>query len=121
MNPEPEDRKLLDLAMRIADGAPVDWSDPATSEATLGGITEDLRALEAMAARAFEPGTDRAAPGDARSAPRVTGFTIERELGSGGAGVVYLARDVRLERTVAIKVLPREVALDPARLARIER
>jgi len=36
-------------------------------------------------------------------------------------GVVYLARDPRLDRPVAIKVLPDEVARDPERLARFER
>jgi serine/threonine-protein kinase len=36
-------------------------------------------------------------------------------------GVVYQARDPRLDRVVAIKVLPVEVAQDPERLARFER
>lgn len=40
-------------------------------------------------------------------------FHIERELGRGGMGVVYLAHDTRLDRLVAIKSLPQELMADP--------
>jgi serine/threonine-protein kinase len=48
-------------------------------------------------------------------------FRIEGPLGAGGMGEVYRARDDRLQREVAIKVLPEAVARDPDRLARFER
>ena len=48
-------------------------------------------------------------------------YSIERELGRGGMGIVYLAREVRLAREVAIKVLTPALAADPARRAQFVR
>src|SRR5256885_5613748 len=48
-------------------------------------------------------------------------YEITGPLGSGGMGEVYRARDTRLERTVAIKVLPAQFSSDPVRKQRFER
>jgi WD40 repeat protein len=48
-------------------------------------------------------------------------YQIQAPLGAGGMGEVYRARDVKLDRAVAIKVLPDALARDPERLARFER
>ncbi len=52
---------------------------------------------------------------------RLGPYQIESPLGAGGMGEVYKATDTRLERTVAIKVLPAHVASDPERKSRFER
>lgn len=40
-------------------------------------------------------------------------YELEREIGRGGMGIVYLARDLKLDRHVAIKTLPLHLAADP--------
>jgi len=55
-------------------------------------------------------------PGD-----RLGPYEIVAAVGAGGMGEVYRARDARLQRDVAIKVLPEGFALDPERLARFQR
>ncbi|HSD66565.1 MAG TPA: serine/threonine-protein kinase, partial [Vicinamibacteria bacterium] len=52
---------------------------------------------------------------------RLGPYELVGPLGAGGMGEVYLARDTRLGREVALKVLPTETAHDPNRLARFER
>src|SRR5437879_9623569 len=47
-------------------------------------------------------------------------YEIRSPLGAGGMGEVYRAHDARLDREVAIKVLPQSVANDPDRLRRFE-
>ncbi len=48
-------------------------------------------------------------------------YEIDAPLGAGGMGEVYRARDTRLERTVAIKILSAQLSADPVRKQRFER
>ena len=52
---------------------------------------------------------------------QVRPYEIVSAIGAGGMGEVYKARDTRLDRTVAIKVLPEHVAADPDLKQRFER
>jgi eukaryotic-like serine/threonine-protein kinase len=48
-------------------------------------------------------------------------YKVIKKIGSGGMGEVYLAEDTRLNRKVALKVLPQEFTKDKARIRRFER
>ena len=48
-------------------------------------------------------------------------YTVTTQIGAGGMGEVYRARDTKLDRDVALKVLPEVFTSDPDRLARFER
>lgn len=52
---------------------------------------------------------------------RLGSYVIETLIGSGGMGEVYRARDLQLDRDVAVKILPELFARDPDRLMRFER
>src|SRR5579864_4060168 len=52
---------------------------------------------------------------------RLGPYEVLAQIGAGGMGEVYCARDTKLDRDVAIKVLPAAMARDPERLARFDR
>src|SRR5262247_3416713 len=64
--------------------------------------------------------TDDYEPMPLTTGTRIGSYEIVTALGAGGMGEVYRARDPRLGRDVAIKVLPQTVAADPSRLRRFE-
>jgi serine/threonine protein kinase len=55
------------------------------------------------------------------SGTRIGPYQIVSPLGAGGMGEVYRARDTRLGRDIALKILPEQVASDPDRVARFTR
>src|SRR5215472_12575810 len=80
-------------------------------------VKADLHALFPMPGSGAGPGSDTPAPwqtGD--ELPQIPGYEVESLLGRGGMGLVYKARHLRLDRLVALKLLPREFAQDLQRL-----
>ena len=69
---------------------------------------------------AFRVASEAVAP-TLKLGDRLGSFEVLGVLGRGGMGEVYRARDAKLGRDVAIKVLPRALAADPQRLARFDR
>ena len=69
---------------------------------------------------AFSP-TGRPGPGALRKGTRLGPYEILSPLGAGGMGEVYRAKDERLGREVAIKVLSAELSLDASRVKRFEK
>ncbi|MCA1591878.1 MAG: hypothetical protein LC754_04330 [Acidobacteria bacterium] len=49
---------------------------------------------------------------------RLGRYEVRSKIGEGGMGEVYLAQDVQLDRPVALKILPAEIAADQQRLHR---
>src|ERR1700683_4978070 len=65
-------------------------------------------------------GHNSALPMALTSGTKLGPYEIQSQLGAGGMGEVYRARDTRLDRIVAIKVLPASFATDTERLRRFE-
>jgi predicted Ser/Thr protein kinase len=74
-------------------------SPPATTAASVGMVTDGDDSL--------------------KSGEHIGQYVVEREIGRGGMGIVYLARDTKLERRVALKTLPAAFRLDARRRDRL--
>jgi hypothetical protein len=88
------------------------------ADVTLRGEVQSLLAQQADSFLASGPvsAIKTLSPG-----AKLGNFEIVEPIGRGGMGEVYRARDSRLKRDVAIKVLPAGLARDPDRIARFER
>jgi serine/threonine protein kinase len=85
------------------------------------GLRQEVEALLARAAGFMEAPAWAAPSTPLTAGTRLGPYEIQSAIGAGGMGEVYKARDTRLDRTVAIKVLPPTVSSDPERRARFER
>lgn len=103
-----EDERAAYLDAACAGDAEL-WRDV---DSLLGGHAEAADLLESppwqVPAEPLTPGT------------RLGPYEIQSAIGAGGMGEVYQATDTRLGRTVAIKVLPPDLASDPERRRRFE-
>jgi WD40 repeat protein/serine/threonine protein kinase len=141
-NPESEDRAFSDFVTAFQEALVAGAPPPSPEHLSPSGRArwEKLRPALLLLARAggdagarpmrpfLETPTATGSPGaggdtqiEVREAPRQLGrFQVIRELGRGGMGIVYLARDPELQRLVAIKTIMRAGMADPDQLARFE-
>lgn len=113
------DPRLIDLAAAVGDGAIVDWNRAADgSDARSAAVIRQLRLVERIAsvhashppAPEPPPSTSTSAHGDAAAGDLAPGsawgpLQVGARIGHGTHGAVYAARDTRLDRPVALKLL----------------
>ena len=98
--------------------------DEALRDEVLSLLRAQSRAagfMEQSALRVAARALAREAAPEPLAGREVGGYVVERLLGAGGMGEVYLARELKLGRPVAFKVLPRHALADPERAERFKR
>ena len=89
--------------------------------AQVKGLLDSHERARSFLETSQEPPSDLQSPRRHLEGQRIGAYEVVARLGAGGMGEVYRARDLRLGRDVAIKILPEVFTRDPERLARFER
>jgi serine/threonine protein kinase/Tol biopolymer transport system component len=124
---EPDVERICQEALDLAGDARREYvSEACRDDEVLRREVESLLAYEGAAERFIDaPAIEHvartlAASGTLQAGERIGAYEIISVLGTGGMGEVYRARDTKLRREVAIKVLPQLFLSDVARRARFE-
>ncbi len=121
--------ELYEAALALAPGEQSAFlTRAAPGDEELRSAVQDLLEAQARAgnfisAPALETAVRSASSGQTPTVigQQISHYRIDSLLGIGGMGEVYLARDTRLERAVALKMLPATLAADPERMMRFAR
>jgi len=122
-------RPILESALELEPASRPAFLDRACDDALVRHEIESLLAsyelrsgfLESPAAAQVDPNQTTVSLVACTAGMKLGPYEIQSLLGVGGMGEVYRARDTRLDRTVAIKVLPARHSSDPVRRQRFER
>lgn len=112
MNPENEDR--VREVFELASTEPAEkWPEILRRECDSDSLRRRVQSLLDRYSRSADflstPAVAMFASSEAVAGPQIGEFRIQRQIGRGGMGVVYLAEDTVLRRTIALKVLPQHV------------
>ncbi|MFO0571511.1 MAG: protein kinase [Polyangiaceae bacterium] len=102
--PVPPSVAVAPTVLRVAEAAPAPEPpmDDRQANRRIQQIVQDL--------------LEKAAPNRPRDAPEIPGYALEKQLGAGGMGAVFLARRLRDGHPFAVKVMLPRVATDPQRI-----
>lgn len=130
-SPNGSEQRLAELAERMAELVRAGREDEvekllAEQGALAGELRQLLSAIDILkdlsAGGQVESSAenDELSSGPLEARSRLGDFVVLREIGRGGMGVVYEAREISLRRAVALKVLPFAALLDPRQLQRFQ-